>query len=298
MKHIPVMAKEVIELLCPKENETFIDCTLGNGGHALEILERTRPNGILLGIDRDEESVKRARITLAKEVRGRRAILTQGNYADVDEIASRLTIEKADGILLDLGYSSDQLEEGRGFSFLAQDPLDMRYDPATPLKASHIVQYWSRKDLERILKEYGEERCARQIANAIIERRSKKPIESAKDLASIIEQAVPRSYRAQKIHPATRTFQALRIAVNNELENLKTCLPKAIALLKKGGRLGVISFHSLEDRIVKETFRRYAQEQSIELRTKKPLSPTLEERTINPRAGSAKLRVAQKRYSS
>lgn len=294
MKHIPVMAEEVIKLLAPKANETFIDCTLGNGGHAREILKKTAPKGILLGIDWDPEAIRRAGTALKKEVQDKRAILVHGNYADIDAIAEKACIREADGILLDLGYSSDQLEAKRGLSFLSEDPLDMRYDPANPLKASHIVHYWNRRDIERILKEYGEERLAPQIAKAIVEARAKRRVETAKDLALIIKQAVGSRYQSQHIHPATRTFQALRIAVNHELDNVKTVLPKAIGLLKKGGRIGVLSFHSLEDRIAKDTFREYAKQNIVELSSKKYLTPTPTEKAINPRSRSAKLRSAKK----
>lgn len=288
------MAEEVINLLAPKENETFIDCTLGSGGHARAILERTAPKGMLLGIDWDPEAIKRAGAALKKEAQAKRIILVRGNYADIDEIAAKAGIREADGVFLDLGYSSDQLEAGRGFSFLSGDPLDMRYDPANPLKASHIVRYWNRRDIEKILKEYGEERLAPHIARAIIEARSQRPIETSKDLADIVEQAVGDRYRAQHIHPATRTFQALRIAVNHELDNLKMALPKAINILKKGGRVGVLSFHSLEDRIVKDTLRELAKQNIVELIAKKHHSPTFAEIATNPRARSAKLRTAKK----
>ncbi|MDO8470834.1 MAG: 16S rRNA (cytosine(1402)-N(4))-methyltransferase RsmH [bacterium] len=283
--HAPVLLQEVIRLLDPKVGQNFIDCTLGGAGHALAIAEAVGPKGKVLGIDWDARVVKEAK-TLKRNVH-----VVQGNFADLESIVRREKFSKVNGILLDLGFSSDQLESGRGFSFLKDEPLDMRYDMGNPLQAKTILNYWSRQDIERVLKEYGEEKFATDITEAITRERSRKSIEKTGQLVRIIEDAVPKKYLRGSIHVATRTFQALRIAVNSELENLKNVLPQAVRILSPRGRIAVICFHSLEDRIVKQFFK---GEPSLTIITKKPVTPRDEEIRINRRSRSAKLRVAQK----
>ncbi|OGZ23291.1 MAG: 16S rRNA (cytosine(1402)-N(4))-methyltransferase [Candidatus Nealsonbacteria bacterium RIFCSPLOWO2_01_FULL_41_9] len=282
--HIPVLQKEVIEYLTPGPNENFIDCTIGEGGHASAILEKIKPDGKVLGID------------LNIRFKGdKRLILAEDNFTNLKEIVEKIKFGKADGILMDLGFSSWHLEEsGRGFSFQKQEPLDMRYNLENQLTAEKILNFWSAPEIERILKEYGEEKFAKEIAREIINSRQIRPIQNTFQLVAIIRRVVPAGYQRQKIHPATRTFQALRIAVNDELNNLQAVLPEALDILKKGGRIAVISFHSLEDRIIKNFLRDEAKENLISILTKKPVTATFQEIKINPRARSAKLRAAQK----
>ena len=288
--HVPVLTKELIELLEPRASQNFIDCTVGSGGHTKAILEKTAPRGKVLAIDQDIESIKIAKKTLRNS--HSRVTFIQGNFADLSEIARKEKFRKVKGIIFDLGYSSDQLQEGgKGLSFQKTEPLDMRYDAQIQKTAAKIINYASRQELERILKEYGEEKFARQIAETIVQKRRDKQINTTTELVNIIEEAVPGFYKREKIHPATRTFQALRIAVNKELENLKLALPQALEIVEPGGRIGVISFHSLEDRIVKRFFQ---GTDNIEIITKKPIIPSEEEISENPRSRSAKLRIAEK----
>lgn len=285
--HIPVLARETLQALDPKPNENFIDGTLGGGGHALMILKKTAPRGKMLGIDQDANALARAK-TLKQE----RLVCAKGNFRDIKEIAAKAKFPRVSGILLDLGFSSDQLESsGRGFSFQRSEPLDMRLDASSPLTAEKIVNFWSKQDIEKTLKEYGEEQFSKEIAEAITESRKKKQIEKTDQLAKIILNAVPAWYKRQRIHPATKTFQALRIRVNDELEALKTALPQTLELLETKGRLAVISFHSLEDKIVKEFFK---QNPAITPIHKKPISASPEEIRKNPRSRSAKLRAGIK----
>ncbi len=270
--HIPVLQKEVIEYLDPQLNESFIDCTINGGGHARAILERIKPRGKVLGIEWDEEICKKLKLG--------NLIVINDSYVNLKNIAKDFS--PVNGILFDLGMSSWHLEEsGRGFSFLKNEPLDMRYSLSNELTAEKIVNNYSLKEIEKIIKEYGEERFAKRIAKAIVENR---PIKTTFQLRDIIK--IPRG----KVHPATRTFQALRIAVNNELENLEKALPQAEELLAPGGRLVVISFHSLEDRIVKNFFKN----SNLNILTKKPIKCSEQELKINPRSRSAKLRAAIK----
>ncbi len=288
--HIPVLAEEVVKLLDSKENENFIDCTLGNGGHAAAILERTGPKGKLLGIDWDESSIKTAAANLKSF--GSRAILVQDNFANMQAIAAREKFHNVQGILFDLGFSTPQMEDAeRGLSFQKDGPLDMRYSSMNPVTAEKIINYWSRPELERILKDYGEERFWRQIAEGIIQERGGRQITRTRQLVSIIENAVPKRFQGGRIHAATRTFQALRIATNNELENIQKGLEAALSVASVGGRIAVISFHSLEDRIVKRFFNSTSSLKPI---TKKPVVASLREVRLNPKARSAKLRVAVK----
>lgn len=288
--HIPVLQKEVIEFLDPKANENFIDCTLGLAGHTLAILEKTAPQGKVLGIEWDRELYNQLKEKCLRWNLEERLILVNDSYLNLKEIVERENFRNIQGILFDLGLSSWHLEESqRGFSFLRDEPLDMRYSLKSSLTAEKILNDWPETKIEEILREYGQERFARRIAREIVAARKIKPIETTFQLVEIIKKAVPRNYERGRIHPATRTFQALRIKVNDELNNLEKALPQALEVLEKGGRLVVISFHSLEDRIVKNFFR-----QNLKILTKKPVRPSLEEIKLNPRCRPAKLRVAEK----
>jgi 16S rRNA (cytosine1402-N4)-methyltransferase len=288
--HTPVLTKEVIEYLNVKPNKNFIDCTLGAGGHSAAILEHNKPAGKVLGIDWDEEAMARVKSSLPRSYL-RRLTLARDSFAHLADIVKREKFH-ASGILFDLGMSSDQLEGSkRGFSFQKNEFLDMRYSLENPLTAVKIVNYWSRNDITKILKEYGQEQFANQIAEAIVQERKEHAIAKTGELLKVIVGAVPGWYRRRKIHPATKTFQALRIAVNNELENLKAVIPQAFGILGPKGRIVIISFHSLEDRIVKYAFRENVQAKIL---TKKVVIPSIVERKTNPRARSAKLRAAEK----
>lgn len=294
MTHIPVLQKEVLEYLDPKPNENFIDCTIGEGGHTLAILEKNGPKGKVLGIEWDPELYKKLSRSDLDRLKAR-LILVNDNFANLEEIAKSQKFRSVSGILFDLGMSSWHLKEsGRGFSFLKEEPLDMRYNPQNPLSAEKIVNYWSALEIEKILEIHGEERFSKQIAKYIISFREVKPIKTTSQLVEIIKKATPDWYHRRKIHPATKTFQALRIAVNDELNNLEKALPKALNILKPGGRIVVISFQSLEDRIIKNFLKEKAKENILKILTKKPIKPSLEEIKINPRSRSAKLRAAEK----
>ncbi len=291
--HIPVLQKEVIEYLDPKPNENFIDCTIGGAGHSLAILEKNGPKGKVLVIDAEAEVVKNTKYYIQNTKYKDRVVFACDNFVNLKEIVKREKFKNISGILFDLGMSSWHLEEsGRGFSFLRNEPLDMRYNLENPLTAEKIVSYWSKSEIEKILREYGEERFAKKIAERIIESRI-KPIETTFQLIEIIKSVIPRKYQVGRLHAATRTFQALRIAVNDDLNNLDKTLPQAINVLSKGGRLVVISFHSLEDRIVKN-FYRSSTSINLKVLTKKPIGPSKEEIIKNPRSRSAKLRSAIK----
>jgi 16S rRNA (cytosine1402-N4)-methyltransferase len=291
-EHFPVLVEEVIEFLNPHPHGIYVDCTLGGAGHALKILERSSPTGRLIGIDRDEEAIEEAHKRL-KPYEARTTII-HGNFSELGEILRGLNIGKVDAILLDLGVSHHQLIDGeRGFSFQSEGPLDMRMDRTQGEPASKLINTLSQGELERILRRYGEGRWARRIAKAIVRYRQKNPILTTTQLRDIILSAVLKPPR--RIHPATKAFQAIRIAVNDELNNLGKVIRDGIPLVKSGGRLCIISFHSLEDRIVKETFRQYQKPPAlIAIVTKKPISPSRGEISENPRARSAKLRVAER----
>jgi 16S rRNA (cytosine1402-N4)-methyltransferase len=278
--HVPVLKKEVLEVLDPKPNENFIDCTINGGGHAAAILEKNGPRGKVLGIELDRELYRRLNSQIVE-----RLILVNSSYANLKEIIKKNNFGPINGILFDLGMSSWHLEESsRGFTFQKYEPLDMRYNTSQELTAEKIINKYSQEEIERILKEYGEERFSKRIAKKIIENR---PIKTTFDLVKIINRAIP---RRQIIHPATRTFQALRIAVNQELDSLEKALPQAEEILAPGGRLAVISFHSLEDRIVKNFFKR----SGLKILTKKPIIPSKEEIKQNLRSRSSKLRAGIK----
>ena len=306
--HLPVMPAEVLDYLRPRSGAIIVDGTIGGGGHALEIVERILPGGRLIGIDRDEEALGAA-AELLKDFSGN-VTLKQGNFSDIEAIVLRLGIRAVDGVLLDLGLSSHQLDTPeRGFSFKFDTPLDMRMDRDQSVTARDLVNSLSERHLAEILWNYGEEKWARRIAKFIVERRARKPIETTAELAEIVLAAIPSGARPENIHAATKTFQGLRIAVNKELEALQSGLDAAIRLLGKGGRLVVFSYHSLEDRMVKETFARHAgrctcpsglpicacgAEKRISILTRRPISPSETEVRANPRARSAKLRAVEK----
>ncbi len=277
--------------LAPDKKGIYVDCTLGSGGHAENILKKG--GGKVIGIDQDEEQVERARERLKKY--GRRAVLIHDNFKNLGTILQELKISQVEGILFDLGVSSEQLKvPSRGFSFLLPGPLDMRMDRRGKITASDLINNLPFETLKKLIFDFGEERWGNRIARAILEERKRRLIQTTEGLADLIKRAIPRLRARRRIHPATRTFQALRIAVNKELEILQQSLPPAIDLLSKKGRILVISFHSLEDRIAKRVFRQQALCGKIDILTKKPLVPRLEEVVSNPRARSAKLRVAEK----
>lgn len=250
MVHKPVLIKEVLKYLNPKPNENFIDATIGEGGHAKEILNKNRPLGKLLAIDLDKSQIENSRLNLSAF--GERIILINDSYSNIKEIVEKTGFNPVNGILLDLGFSSWHLEKSnKGFSFQKDEPLDMRYSDNNELTAEKIVNEYPEKEIEKILREYGEEKFSKIIAQKIVEYRNIKNIKTTLELKGIIESVIS---KREKIHPATRTFQALRIAVNRELDNLKEFLPKAVEILADNGRLVVISFHSLEDKIVKKFF--------------------------------------------
>lgn len=284
--HTPVLLEEAVSLLLGNGGKVYVDCTVGLGGHSYEILKRN-PEAYLIGIDRDPHALEIADQRLS-EFEGRYS-LYKANYSDLDLVLKEEGVEKVDGFLFDLGVSMLQLKTPRGFSFQRDEPLDMRMDPQQEKTAYHVVNRYSEEELYRIIREYGEEPYARKIAKAIVLYRSKKPIETTGELSKIILSVVP---KRGKIHPATRTFQAIRIEVNQELQSLKIALEKTINFLNKHGRIVVISFHSLEDRIVKRFFQEHKD--VLKVLTKKPITPTIEEIRRNPSSRSAKLRAGEK----
>ena len=292
-QHIPVLVEEVMTLLRCEAHKTYVDATVGAGGHALEILKRTSPDGIVIGIDWDEGAIAEARRALAPF--GDRIKIFRENFVRLPELLDTLKISGVDGILLDLGLSSLQLErKERGFSLKGEGPLDMRMDQRINRTAADLLNHLSFQELESTLREFGEERWAKRIAKALVHEREKKPIETTQELKQIVHRAIPGRFHSRKIDPATRTFQAFRIRVNEELENLRRILETGWTFLKRGGRICVISFHSLEDRMVKETFRRLNRDGVMRGITKKPITPSEEEKQRNPRSRSAKLRCAER----
>ncbi len=298
MIHTAVLKKEVLEYLDPQQNENFIDCTIGEGGHAEDILGKNGPEGKVLGIDLDPQQIVASQ-WLHVQFKDR-IVLANDSYTNITEIVERKGITPINGILLDLGMSSAQLARAhKGFSFQVDQGLDMRYnDEANYLTAEKIVNEWSEEKIKEILENYGEEKFAKKIAKNIVDERKNGRIKSTFQLIEIIKDATPSAYWRGKIHYATRTFQALRIAVNDELENIKRVLPQAVSILAPGGRLVVISFHSLEDKIVKDFFKQAslvkASTRQIKILTKKPITANRDELGKNPRARSAKLRVVVK----
>lgn len=290
--HKPVLLNEVLHFLEPKKNGIYLDATLGLGGHSEAILKNFQNIKLLVGMDWDEEALDLAKKRLAQFKDKTSFYLA--NFKDLNMILEEENIEGFDGILMDLGLSSYQLDQsGRGFSFMRDEPLDMRMDRSGTVLASDMINKLPEERLEKLIRFYGEEPWAKKIAKEIVKKRGEKPILSTSQLANIVKEAIPKKFHPRKIHPATKTFQAIRIAINREFENLTTGLEKAVDALKPDGRILVISFHSLEDRIVKHFFKKNSQ---LEIITKKPIRPTKEEITQNPRARSAKLRVAQKRH--
>jgi 16S rRNA (cytosine1402-N4)-methyltransferase len=291
--HIPVMLSESVDALRPKAGGIYIDGTLGGGSHTEELLRRSGPDGRVLSLDVDPEALQRAKTRLKSY--GKRWMGVEGNFRDLAELARREGFTPCDGVLLDLGLSSDELEDPkRGISFRIDGPLDMRLGPYSNrdgITAATIVNGWREADLTKLLREIGEERYASRIASAIFKARKASSIERTTELADIVRAAVPAGYERGRIDPATRTFQALRIAVNDELEALSDVLTQARSILAPGGRISVISFHSLEDRIVKQSFK---GADDLAIITKKPLVPSSQEVTQNPRSRSAKLRIAEK----
>lgn len=291
--HEPVLLKEVIEFLKVKRGEKYLDATLGGGGHTAAIL---KSGGILLGIDSDPEAIGAARSYLASACPpGKHSSwrLVSGNFKDLYQIAKKEKFLNVSGILFDLGVSSYQLNQGeRGFSFGREGPLDMRMDPNLKVTAADLVNGLNKGELNELFTKFGQEQRSRRLAEALVRARKIRPIKTTRELAAIISQVAPRKGR---LHPATRVFQALRIAVNDELNNLKKVLPQAEDLLKPKGRLVVISYHSGEDRLVKTFFKAETEREHLKIITKKPVRPTEEEIESNPRSRSAKLRVAEKK---
>ncbi len=306
--HVPIMLEEVMTGLSLKPTGIYVDCTLGGAGHSREILKRTSPDGKLIGLDQDPTALKAAGERL-KEF-GSRATIVHANFSLLAKVLKELNIPAVDGVLFDLGVSSPQLDNAeRGFSYMHNAPLDMRMNPENPHTAKQLVNELSEEELTKIISEYGEERWAKRIANFIVQARRIKVIETTFDLVEIIKKAVPASARRTGPHPAKRTFQALRIAVNNELNIIADALTAAVNALKPHGRLAVITFHSLEDRIAKDTFNYLAKEcicpkelpvcqcnkkQEVKVITRKPITPSSEELEQNPRSRSAKLRIVEK----
>jgi 16S rRNA (cytosine1402-N4)-methyltransferase len=291
--HIPVMAREVIELLRLKPGSTMVDGTLGLGGHAAVIVQVIGKDGTFVGVDQDAQAIEIARERL-KGFEGKLHLI-KSNFSKLEEILAGLNILYADGFLFDLGVSSFQLDTAeRGFSFRAAGPLDMRMDCDAQVSAFELVNSLSEDEIAKILWRYGEERFSRRIATAIIRARAQQSIESTSELADIVLGALPYRFSRDGVHPATRTFQALRIAVNRELDVLPVALHAAFLHLKIGGRMCVMAFHSLEDRIVKEMFRNLKGSGCAQLLTKKPLRPGEEETVSNPRSRSARLRALER----
>jgi 16S rRNA (cytosine1402-N4)-methyltransferase len=306
--HEPVMVKEVINLLRPRPGEIYVDATLGLGGHTEAILECSYSRAKVIGFDIDDEAISFAKNRLSRF--DSQIVFVNRNFSQIDVALKELGVDRMDGIVADLGMSSFQIEgSGRGFSFLRDEPLDMRMDPRLRFTARDLVNEMGEEEISKILKLYGEERWAKKISKEIAKSRREKPIETTHQLADIVSAAIPKKFHPLGIHPATRTFQALRISVNNELEDLENFLEKAVPILNVGGRIVVISFHSLEDRLVKNAFRRFAspcicppemprcgcgKKSILKILTRSSLRPSVEEIRRNPRARSAKLRGGER----
>jgi 16S rRNA (cytosine1402-N4)-methyltransferase len=305
--HVSVLLKESVENLAIKPGGVYVDCTLGGAGHSRAIIDKMGPDGTLVAIDQDPAAIENAR-TIFTSLSGKTHVV-HDNFINLKAILHMLNIAKVDGILFDLGVSSHQLDVAeRGFSYMQDAPLDMRMNSLAPLSAREIVNNWDERDLAEIIREYGEERWAKRIAQFVVKERSEGPIETTGQLVEIIKKAIPAGARREGPHPAKRTFQAIRIAVNNELGVLKQTLRDAVEMLRSGGRICVITFHSLEDRICKQTWQELAKScicpphlpictcnkvRQLKI-IGKPIVPSAEETADNPRARSAKLRVAEK----
>jgi 16S rRNA (cytosine1402-N4)-methyltransferase len=286
-QHVPVLAEEVLNWLHPAAGQTFVDGTLGGGGHARMLAEAVGPTGRVIGLDRDPAALEIARERLS----GLPADLVHGNFADLPEVLAERGLTLIDGIILDLGFSSDQLaDDARGFSFHSAGMLDLRFDPTRGEPAWRLIERLSDEHLADVIYQHGEERYSRRIARRIVERRQSAPIRTAADLAELVRRAVPGG-RHERINPATRTFQALRIEVNEELKWLSVALRRLPDCLRQGGRIVVISFHSLEDRLVKEAFR---EDVRLTVLTRRPIRAGGVETASNPRSRSAKLRAAER----
>ncbi len=285
--HVPVMLHEVLEHLSPQSGQVIADATLGAGGHASHIAQRIGPNGLLIAIDRDPAMIELAR----RRIVGARCEVVEANFAELRTVLDDLGVDRVDGVLMDLGLCSDQLDDARrGFSFSRPGPLDMRMNRRIGEPAARLVNKLKPENLAEIFYRFGEERHSRRVARAIADARSRKEIETTEELAEIVRRAMPRGKPWHRIDPATRVFQALRISVNDELMSLEQCLAAMPRCLKPGGRIVVISFHSLEDRLVKRAFK---QRDTWEVLFKKPLTPSDQEMELNSRSRSAKLRAAK-----
>lgn len=306
-KHISVLLNECIKGLNIKENGIYVDCTLGGAGHSSEILKFLSSEGKLVGIDQDEEALRAASEKL-KEYDN--VLYKHSNFYHIKNILEELQVGNVDGILMDLGVSSYQLDEkSRGFSYMQNAPLDMRMNKKSSLDAYEVVNFYDENKLAKIIKDYGEERFAKRIANFIVESRQEKKIETTGELVEIIKRAIPAKFRREGPHPAKRTFQAIRIEVNGELEILNKAIEDSVKNLKSGGRIAIITFHSLEDRIVKNKFKELedpcicprdfpictcGRKPLVKIITRKPIDPSREEVETNPRSRSAKLRIAER----
>ncbi len=306
--HIPVMAQEILQYLSPKSDGFYLDGTMGGAGHSALILQASSPDGRLLALDRDDDAIRYGKEHLS--CFGERVAVLKSNFSDISFVARSYAPEGFDGILLDLGVSSFQLDEAeRGFSYMKEGRLDMRMDQSQELDAKYLVNHETEERLAEILYTYGEEKWAKRIAKFIVEERKKEPIETTGRLVEIVKAAIPKGAREKDQHPAKRTFQAIRIVVNDELGELEKGIESTVSVLKPGGRIAIITFHSLEDRIVKEKFRFLAQDcicpphtpicickhkAVLKLITRKPVLPSESEVLNNPRSRSAKLRVAEK----
>lgn len=305
--HISVLLNECLEGLNIKENGIYVDGTLGGAGHSSEILKRLSNEGILIGIDQDTDALKAAKERLKNYSN---VTFVHSNFSSIENVLNNLNIDGVDGILMDLGVSSYQLDEGeRGFSYMKDAPLDMRMNRDNDFSAYNVINEYSEEDLYRIIRDYGEEKFARRIASFIVENRQEKNIETTLELVEIIKSAIPAKARREGPHPAKRTFQAIRIEVNSELSILNKTIEDGVGKLNKGGRMAIITFHSLEDRIVKNKFRDLAvscrcpkefpvcvcgEKAKVKVISRKAIEPTKEEVDINPRSRSAKLRVIEK----
>ncbi|MEG1004219.1 16S rRNA (cytosine(1402)-N(4))-methyltransferase RsmH [Clostridium sp.] len=306
-KHVSVLLNECLEGLDIKEDGKYVDCTLGGAGHSSEIIKRLSKDGLLIGIDQDKDALKAAGKRLEEYDN---KVLVHNNFHNIGEIIDELGVGKVDGILMDLGVSSYQLDEGeRGFSYMKDAPLDMRMNRDIDFSAYDIINGYSETELYKIIKDYGEERFAKRIASFIVTRRAEKPIETTLELVDIIKSAIPAKLRREGPHPAKRTFQAIRIEVNGELRILNKAIEDGVSKLNKGGRMAIITFHSLEDRIVKLKFRELANPctcprefpicncgkvATVKLIKRKAIEPSEEEVLENPRSRSAKLRVIER----
>ena len=306
-QHLPVLLKELVAPLAENRGSVYVDCTLGGGGHTAHLLA-LRPHAKLFSFDRDGAMIDAAKVRFASEIDSGRLVLVQANYGDIRQQLLKFGIKAVDGIMVDAGVSSFQIDQPeRGFSFMRNGPLDMRMDRSQPLSAYEVVNSWGRSELEKIFFEYGEERFSRKIVNRILEKRDEAPIADTATLAAIISDCLPRTHGPQRgPHPATRVFQAIRIAVNDELGGLKALLAEIPELLNPGGVFSAISFHSLEDRLIKERLKMLSlncicppeiitcdrcQKPPGFLMHKKPIVPSEEELEGNPRSRSAKLRI-------